>query len=139
MNNLEVLFLFCSTANIQYPMSAAVYLRSILISSLRWDSNVVLTLRLETGAPAAIQHKWAQLAPTSCNHWAREKSLLQKGIVIGLVCSLKSYLESEVQAACWTKILRHISHRISPRPQVFHKEMIYHLSKENETPVSKSD
>lgn len=78
MNNLEFLFLFCSTANIQYPMSAALYLRSILIS-LRWDSNVVLTLHLETGAPGAIQHQCAQLVPTCCNHLASEKSLLQKG------------------------------------------------------------
>lgn len=99
MNNLELSFLFCSVTNIQYPMSAAVYLKRIVISSLRGDLNVVLTLNLETGTRKAFQHECAQLVPTCCNHLAREKSRLQRDIVIGLVCSLKSYLEFEVQAA----------------------------------------
>lgn len=79
-------------------MSAAGCLK-ILTFSLRGDSNVILTLHLETAAPKAFQHECAQLVPTCCNHLAREKSRLQRDIVIGLVRSLKSYLEFEVQAA----------------------------------------
>lgn len=78
MNNPQFLFFFCSTANIQCPRSAAVYLKSILIS-LRWDSKGLPTLNLEAGAPGPIQHECAQLVLTCCNHLAREKSLLQKG------------------------------------------------------------
>lgn len=70
---------FFFPANIQCLRSAAVYLKSILISLLRWDSNVLPTLGLEAGAPGPIQHKCAQLVLTCCNHLAREKCLLQKG------------------------------------------------------------
>lgn len=121
------------------PSRQHLVFKSIPMSSLQWDSNVVLTFSVEIDAPEAFQHLCAQLVPTCCSHLAEEKSRLQKDIVIGLVCSLKSYLEFQLQAACWTKIFRHNQPQDFNQTRVFHKEMIHHLSKENETPVPKSD
>lgn len=119
------------------PRQQLLVFRSIPTSSLRWDSNAVLTFRLRPQRHfSTCVLSLFQLAE---GHLAGEKSQLQKDIVIGLVRSLKSYLELQLQAACWTKILRHNQPQDFNQTQVFHKEMIHHLTKENETPVSKSD